>query len=106
MSGGPSMTTAWPLPVVPTKFQFAQHGESGAWLSEALLHTAEVVDDICLVKSIHSEAINHDPARMLIQTGAQLGMQTMDQNLQDLVKRNIISVDEARSKAANKDAFK
>ena len=60
------------LPVVPTKFKFAQHGQSGAWLSEVLPHTAEVVDDLCIVKSIHSEAINHDPARMLIQTGAQL----------------------------------
>jgi len=41
-----------------------------------------------------------------IQTGQQYGMQTLDQNLQDLVKRNVVSVDEARSKAANKDNFK
>jgi hypothetical protein len=60
------------LPVVPSHFQFAQHGESGAWLSEVLPHTAKVVDRICFLKSIHSEAINHDPARMFMQTGAQL----------------------------------
>ncbi len=60
------------LPVVPTKFRFAQHGESGAWLSEVLPYTAGVVDDICFVKSVHTEAINHDPARMFLQTGLQL----------------------------------
>jgi hypothetical protein len=60
------------LPVVPSKFRFAQHGESGAWLSEVLTHTAGVVDDICFVKSVHTEAINHDPARMFLQTGSQL----------------------------------
>ncbi|MEZ6065479.1 MAG: DUF1501 domain-containing protein [Planctomycetaceae bacterium] len=60
------------LPVVPTKFKFAQHGASGAWMSELLPHTAKVVDHICFLKAVHSEAINHDPARMLIQTGSQL----------------------------------
>ena len=60
------------LPIAPTKFKFHQHGQSGAWLSELLPHTAQVADDISFIKSIHSEAINHDPARTLIQTGAQL----------------------------------
>ncbi len=60
------------FPIAPTKFKFAQHGESGAWLSELLPHTASVADDICFIKSLHTEAINHDPAITFIQTGAQI----------------------------------
>ncbi len=60
------------LPVVPTKFHFKQHGDSGAWLCEHLAPLGSVVDEICFIKSVYSEAINHDPARTLIQTGAQL----------------------------------
>ena len=60
------------LPVVPSKYKFAQHGECGSWVSEVLPHTAQVVDDLCIVNSVHTEAINHDPARMLLQTGSQL----------------------------------
>ena len=56
----------------PSIFKFAQHGKSGAWLSELLPHTAEVADDLCFVKSMHTEAINHDPAITFIQTGSQL----------------------------------
>ena len=48
-----------------------RHGESGAWLSDAMPHTAEVVDEICFIKSIHSEAINHGPAVTYFQTGSQ-----------------------------------
>jgi hypothetical protein len=59
------------FPVAPTIFKFAQHGKSGIWLSELLPHTAEVVDEICLIKSMHTEAINHDPAITYIQTGSQ-----------------------------------
>jgi hypothetical protein len=59
------------LPVAPTIFKFAQHGKSGAWLSELLPHTAKIVDDITIVKTIHTEAINHDPAITFIQTGSQ-----------------------------------
>ncbi len=53
-------------------FQFAQHGKSGAWLSELLPHTAKVADELCFVKSMHTEAINHDPAVTFFQTGFQL----------------------------------
>ncbi len=60
------------LPVVPSIFKFNQHGQSRTWVSELLPHTAQVVDDLCIIKSIHSEAINHDPALTFFQTGNQL----------------------------------
>ncbi|MES2793869.1 MAG: DUF1501 domain-containing protein [Planctomycetota bacterium] len=60
------------FPVAPSKYQFAQHGKSGAWLSELLPHTAKIADELCFVKSLHTEAINHDPAVTFFQTGAQL----------------------------------
>jgi len=60
------------LPVAPSIFNFAQHGQSGAWLSELLPHTAKVADDLCIIKSMHTEAINHDPAITFFQTGHQL----------------------------------
>ena len=59
------------FPVIASKFKFAQHGRSGAWLSELLPHTAKVVDDICIIRSMNTEAINHDPAITFIQTGSQ-----------------------------------
>src|SRR5262249_8825222 len=58
------------LPVAPSIFKFAQHGRSGQWLSELLPHTACVADEICIVRSMHTEAINHDPAITFIQTGS------------------------------------
>jgi hypothetical protein len=61
------------FPVVPSKFKFAQQGKSGAWVSELLPHTAKIIDDLTIVKSVHTEAINHDPAVTMMQTGAQLG---------------------------------
>jgi hypothetical protein len=60
------------FPVAPSRFAFARHGRCGAWLSELLPHTAKVVDDLCFVRSLFTEAINHDPAVTFIQTGAQL----------------------------------
>ena len=60
------------FPIAPSMFNFAQHGSSGAWVSELLPHTASVVDDLCFVKSMHTEAINHDPAITYIQTGSQI----------------------------------
>ncbi|NNE94023.1 MAG: DUF1501 domain-containing protein [Verrucomicrobiales bacterium] len=60
------------FPVAPTKFQFAQHGQSGAWISENLPHIAGVADDLCFIKSMHTEAINHDPAITFFQTGSQI----------------------------------
>ena len=59
------------FPVVASKFGFAQHGRSGAWVGELLPHTARVVDELCIVRSLHTEAINHDPAITYIQTGSQ-----------------------------------
>ncbi|MFN0053699.1 MAG: DUF1501 domain-containing protein [Planctomycetales bacterium] len=59
------------FPVIAPKFGFAQHGRSGAWISELLPHTAKVVDDLCIIRSMHTEAINHDPAITFIQTGSQ-----------------------------------
>ncbi len=60
------------LPMVGSPFKFQQHGESGAWLSEVFPHTAKVVDDLCFIKSLHTEAINHGPAVTHVQTGSQL----------------------------------
>jgi hypothetical protein len=59
------------FPCVYPIFNFSQHGQSGTWLSELLPHLAEVVDDITIIKSMHTEAINHDPAITYIQTGHQ-----------------------------------
>ena len=60
------------FPMAPSIFKFAQHGNSGAWLSELLPATAGMVDDLCFVKSMYTEAINHDPAITFFQTGRQL----------------------------------
>ena len=60
------------LPLAGSQFKFAQHGKSGAWVSELLPHTATVVDDLCFVKSLWTEAINHDPAMTFFQTGSQI----------------------------------
>ena len=66
------------LPCVASTFGFARHGESGAWLSETFPHLASVVDDLCFVKSLHTEAVNHDPAITLMNTGTQqLGKPSM-----------------------------
>lgn len=61
------------FPLIGSHFQFAQHGQSGAWVSELFPHIAGLVDDLCIVKSMHTEAINHDPALTFMQTGAQQG---------------------------------
>jgi hypothetical protein len=60
------------LPVAPSVFKFAQHGQSGLWLSDLLPHTAKIADDLCLIRSVQTEAINHDPAITFVQTGSQL----------------------------------
>jgi hypothetical protein len=65
-------STQTSFPVAPSKYKFAQHGASGAWVSELLPHTAKVADQLCFIKSMHTEAINHDPAVTFFQTGAQL----------------------------------
>src|SRR5271155_3693949 len=60
------------FPVAPSLFKFAQYGKSGAWLSELLPHTAGIADDLCIIKTVQTEAINHDPAITFVQTGSQL----------------------------------
>jgi hypothetical protein len=60
------------LPLAGSMFKFAQHGQSGAWVSELLPYTSGVADDLCFVKTVTTEAINHDPAITYIQTGAQI----------------------------------
>jgi hypothetical protein len=60
------------FPIAPSKYKFARHGQSGAWVSELLPWTAKLVDEIALVKSVWTEAINHDPAVTYICTGNQL----------------------------------
>jgi hypothetical protein len=59
------------LPVASSIFKFAQHGKSGAWVSELLPHTAKVVDDLAIIRTMNTDAINHDPAITFIQTGFQ-----------------------------------
>ncbi len=60
------------LPMAGSHFQFARHGQSGAWLSELLPHHREIVDDVCFIRSMYTEAINHDPAITFFQTGSQI----------------------------------
>ncbi len=57
---------------MPTRYSFARHGQSGISMSELLPHTAGIADEICLIRSVHTEAINHDPAITFFQTGSQL----------------------------------
>ncbi len=60
------------LPIAGSPFKFARHGKSGAWISELLPWTAKVADELCFVKSMHTEAINHDPAITFFQTGSEI----------------------------------
>jgi hypothetical protein len=57
------------FPIAPSKYQFKQYGQSGMWISELLPETAKIVDELCFVRSMHTEAINHEPAITLMQTG-------------------------------------
>ena len=82
-------------PLAGTAFKFKQHGQSGAWISDLLPHTAEISDELCFIKSMHTEAINHDPAITFFQTGSQIsgrpsmgawisyGLGSMNKNLPD-----------------------
>lgn len=60
------------FPIAPSKYKFAQHGQSGMWVSELLPHTAKMVDDMCFIRSMNTEAINHEPAITYMQTGNQV----------------------------------
>lgn len=59
------------LPVASSMFDFARHGQSGAWASSLVPHTAKIVDDLAIIKTMHTEAINHDPAITFFQSGSQ-----------------------------------
>ncbi len=90
------------FPVAPTMYGFAQAGKSGTWLSELLPHTARIADEICLLRAMHTEAINHDPAITFLQTGSQLpgrpsigswidyGLGTANENLPAFVVLNSV----------------
>lgn len=60
------------FPVAPSRYGFKQHGESGLWLSEILPHLGTIADEICMINSMHTDAINHDPAVTFFQTGFQI----------------------------------
>jgi hypothetical protein len=61
------------FPLVGSHFSFKQYGKSGAWVSELFPHTAKIVDELCFIRTMHTEAINHDPALTFMQSGAQQG---------------------------------
>ena len=67
-----TMTSGGPLTVANALLNFAQHGQSGMWVSELFPHIASIADDLCLVRSMRSDAVNHDPATNLALTGSQL----------------------------------
>jgi hypothetical protein len=85
------------LPIAPSKFKFAQYGKNGMWISELLPWTAKMADDLCFVRSMNTEAINHEPAITFMQTGnmvngrpcfgswASYGLGTLNQNLPTFV---------------------
>ena len=85
------------FPIAPSTMKFSQHGQHGAWVSETLPHTASIVDELAVIKTVNTEAINHDPAITYIQTGSQLpgrpstgawlsyGLGSMNENLPSFV---------------------
>jgi hypothetical protein len=85
------------FPVAPSKYKFEQHGKCGMWVSELLPWKAKMVDDLCFIRSMHTEAINHEPAITYIQTGTQItgkpclgawtsyGLGSLNQNLPTFV---------------------
>lgn len=60
------------FPLVQSIYDFQQYGQSGAWVSELFPHTAKIVDELCIIRSMYTEAINHEPAVMFVQTGSQI----------------------------------
>lgn len=69
LTGMTAFQTSFPL--AGSQFDFGQHGQNGTWVSSLMPHTARIVDDLCIVRSMHTEAINHDPAITFFQTGSQ-----------------------------------
>ena len=60
------------FPIAPTVFNFEHHGQNGTWVSELLPHTARMIDELAIIRTVHTDAINHDPAKTLLCTGSQL----------------------------------
>ncbi len=60
------------IPIAGSPFKFERHGQSGAWMSELLPHTAKIADDLCIVRSMFTESINHGPGVTFMQTGSQI----------------------------------
>jgi len=60
------------FPIAPSIFNFKQYGQAGHWFSELLPHISTLADELCVIRSMHTEAINHDPAMTLLQTGSQV----------------------------------
>ncbi len=60
------------IPIAGSPFKFAQHGQSGAWISDLLPYTAKIADDLCIIRSMHTESINHGPGVTFMQTGSQI----------------------------------
>jgi len=88
------------FPIAPSVFDFERHGENGTWISELLPHTGRMVDDIAIIRSMHTEAINHEPGITFIQTGQEqpgrpcigswiaYGLGSMNQDLPTFVVMN------------------
>ncbi len=95
-----AMTKGKAQMVAPSMFHFYRKGQNGVWMSELLPHLASVVDDLCLIKSTHTDAINHDPGKTLFCTGSEIpgkasmgawlsyGLGSMNRNLPDFVVLN------------------
>jgi hypothetical protein len=85
------------FPIAPSMFKFQQHGQCGMWVSELLPHMSKMVDDVCFMRSVHTDAINHEPAITFMQTGNQVtgrpclgawasyGLGSMNENLPTFV---------------------
>jgi hypothetical protein len=85
------------FPIAPSKYKFARHGQCGMWVGELLPYTAKMVDQMCFIRSLHTEAINHEPAISYMQTGNQVtgrpclgswasyGLGSMNENLPTFV---------------------
>jgi uncharacterized protein (DUF1501 family) len=88
------------FPIAPSVFKFQQHGQCGAWVSELLPHTAKMVDDMAIIRTLHTDAINHEPAITFLQTGFMIagkpcigswlayGLGSMNQSLPTFVVLN------------------
>ena len=86
--------------IQPSMFKFSKQGQSGLWMSELLPHLSCAVDDLCLIKSMHTDAINHDPGKTLISTGSEIpgkaslgawlsyGLGSLNRNLPDFIVLN------------------